>query len=80
MSCSVMNNTPLLCIGRALEQPLPLSFRGLLVTVSVISAVSTIGRVDFLIVMFLLRGPLATRLKESSLGLRRLYTYVSDCE
>jgi hypothetical protein len=48
--------------------------------VSAIHAVSTVSRVDFLIILLLLLGPLAVRLQESSLGLRSLNAYVSDCE
>jgi hypothetical protein len=47
--------------------------------ISAIFAVSSIGHVDLLMVLLLLQGPLATRLKESSLGLGSLNAYVSDC-
>jgi hypothetical protein len=39
-----------------------------------------IGRVDFPIVLLLLRGPLTMGLKKSSPGLRSLDAYLNDCE
>jgi hypothetical protein len=78
MPCSAMNITPLFCIGS--ERPLLLLFEGLLAVVSVILAVSMIGRVNFPGVLLLLRGPLATRLKELSPSLRSLDAHVSDHE
>jgi hypothetical protein len=77
---SAMDIAPLLCIEGMLEQPLLLLFEGLLAAVSVIPVVSAIGRVDFSIVLLLLRGPLTSGLKESSLGLGSLVAYISDCE
>jgi hypothetical protein len=78
-----MDITPLLCVGRMLEQPLLLLFGGLLATISAISTIpvaSMIDCVDFPIVLLLLRGPLAVGLKKLSPGLRSLNAYVSDCE
>jgi hypothetical protein len=75
-----MDITQLLCIGRMLEKPLLLLFGGLLTAFSAIPAVSMIGRVDFPIVLLLLRGPLTMGLKKSSPGLRSLDTYLNDCE
>jgi hypothetical protein len=80
-----MDLTPLLCIIRAMKMPLFL-IRGLLLAIPVIFVVSTIfvispvSCVDFPIVLFLLRGPLAVRLKNSIPGLGSLNTYVSNCE
>jgi hypothetical protein len=78
-----MDITPLLCVGRMLEQPLLLLFGGLLATISTISTIpvaSMIDCVDFPIVLLLLWGPLAVGLKKLSPGLRSLNAYVSDCE
>jgi hypothetical protein len=81
-----MDLTPLLCIIRATEMPLFFLIRGLLLAipvifvVSVIFVISPVSCVDFPIVLFLLRGPLAVRLKNSILGLESLNTYVSNCE
>jgi hypothetical protein len=49
-------------------------------TVSTILAISSISCVDFLIILLLLYGPLATRLKKLSLGFGSLNAYVSECE
>jgi hypothetical protein len=52
-------------------------------TVSVVSAIleiSLVSRVDFPIVLLLLHGPLAMRLKKSSPGFKSLNEYVSNCE
>jgi hypothetical protein len=48
--------------------------------ISVISTISPASRVDFLVVLLLLCGPLATRLKKSSPGLGSLDACVCDCE
>jgi hypothetical protein len=47
---------------------------------SVILAISPVNRVDFPVVLLLLHGPLATRIKKSSLGIRRFIACVSDRE
>jgi hypothetical protein len=81
-----MDLTPLLCIIRATKMPLFFLIRGLLLAipvifvVSVIFVISPVSCVDFPIVLFLLRGPLAVRLKNSIPGLESLNTYVSNCE
>jgi hypothetical protein len=84
-----MDFIPLLCIVRATKtskMPLLFMIQGLLLAVSVISAVSTIlvissiSHVDFPVVLLLLCGPLATRLKKWSLYFRILNACVSDCE
>jgi hypothetical protein len=64
-----MNLTPLLYVVRATERHLLLLIRGLLLAVFVVSAIlaiSSVSRVDFPVVLLLLRGPLAMRLKKSS--------------
>jgi hypothetical protein len=43
-------------------------------------AISSVSRVDFPVVMFLLCGPLAMRLKKSSLCFGSLNACVSDCK
>jgi hypothetical protein len=81
-----MDLAPLLYIIRATEMPLLFLIRGLLLMVSAVSVVSVIltissvGRVDFPVVMLLLRGPLAMRLKKSSPSLESLNACVSDHE
>jgi hypothetical protein len=81
-----MDLAPLLCVVRAMKMPLPFLIRGLLLVVSTVSAVSkilvisSVSRVDFPIILLLLHGPLAMRLKKSSPGLRSLNAYVSNCE
>jgi hypothetical protein len=81
-----MDLTPLFCFIRAMERHLLLLIRGLLLaistvsTVSVILAISSVSRVDFSVVLLLLRRPLATRLKKSSLNFVSLNAYVSDYE
>jgi hypothetical protein len=68
------------------KRPLLFLIRGLLLavfmvsTVSMILATPSVSRVDFLIILLLLRGPFATGLKKSSLGFRSLNAYLSDCE
>jgi hypothetical protein len=57
------------------ERPLLLLIRGLLTTVATIFTISLVRCVD-LPIFLLLRGPLATGLKESSPGLGSLYAYV----
>jgi hypothetical protein len=49
-------------------------------TIFTILVISSVGRVDFLIVLLLFHGPLATRLKKSSPGFRSLNACVSDRE
>jgi hypothetical protein len=46
--------------------------------VSMILAISSVSRVDFSVVLLLLRGLLATRLKKSSPGFESLNACVSD--
>jgi hypothetical protein len=75
-----MNITPVFCIGGTLERPLLLLFGGLFATISTILAIFMISCVDFPIVPFLLREPLAMGLKESSPGIRSFDAYVSDYE
>jgi hypothetical protein len=75
-----MDIAPLLYIGMTLERHLLLLIRGLLLAIATIPVVSTVSRVDFWIIQLLLRGPLATGLKESSPGLESLNAYVSNCE
>jgi hypothetical protein len=79
----MMDLTPLSCVVRAMERHLPFLIRGLLLVVfmvSVILAISSASRVDFPVVLLLLRGPLATGLKKSSLGFRSLNAYVRNCK
>jgi hypothetical protein len=60
MTIGTMDPTPLLCISRAVEWSLHLLLYGLLLSIPVISAISvipvtsTIGRVDFQIILVLL--------------------------
>jgi hypothetical protein len=49
-------------------------------TVSVILAISSVSHVDFPVVLLLLRGPHAMRLKKLSPGFGSLNACVSDCE
>jgi hypothetical protein len=83
MSCSAIDIAPFLCIGRTLERHLLLLIRGLLLAVAAISAILTVSRVshvNYPIILVLLPRPLATGLKESSLGLGGVNAYVSDYE
>jgi hypothetical protein len=48
--------------------------------VSAILAISSVSRVDFSIILPLLCGALATRLKKSSPGFGSLNAYVNECE
>jgi hypothetical protein len=81
-----MNIAPLLCVVRVTKMPLLFLTRGLLLavftvfTVSATLAISSVSHVDFPVVLLLLRGPLATRFKKSSLGFESLNAYVNDCE
>jgi hypothetical protein len=78
-----MDLAPLLCIVRAMERPLLLLIQGLLVVVSAVSmilAISPVSRVDFPVVLLLIRRLLATRLKKSSSSFRSLDACVRDCE
>jgi hypothetical protein len=81
-----MNLAPLLYIIRTTKRHLLFLIRGLLLAIPVISTVSTIftisfvSRVDFLIVLLLLGGPLAMGLKKSSPGLGSLNAHVSNCK
>jgi hypothetical protein len=78
-----MDLTPLFCVVRATQRPLLLLIRGLLLAISmvyVVFAISSISHVDFPIVLLLLCGPFAMRLKKSSPGFRSLNGYVSDCD
>jgi hypothetical protein len=49
-------------------------------TVSMILVISSVSRVDFLVILLLPCRPLATRLKMSSPGFEGLNAYVSDYE
>jgi hypothetical protein len=86
MSSGTMDLAPLLCIIRVMERPLFFLVRGLLLAIPVISmvfavfAISSVSCVDFSIVLLLLFGSLAAGLKKSSLGLRSLNAYVSNCK
>jgi uncharacterized membrane protein len=80
----MMDLAPLLYIIRAIEMPLLFLIRGLLLVISTISVVSAIfvispiSCVDFSIILLLLRGPLNTGLKKSSLDLETLNAYVGN--
>jgi hypothetical protein len=50
----------LLCVDRTVEWSLLLLIQGLLLAIPMISVISLISCVDLLIVLLLLRGPLAT--------------------
>jgi hypothetical protein len=76
----MMDLTPLLCVGRVMEQSLLLLIWGLLLAISTISMISMIDCIDLLIILLLLWGPLATWFKESSSGLGGLNAYFSDCK
>jgi hypothetical protein len=52
-----MDLAPLPYVIRATEMPLLFLIRGLLLAVSVILAISSVSRVDFLVILPLLRGP-----------------------
>jgi hypothetical protein len=65
----MMDLTPLLYVIRASEIPLLFLIGGLLATISMILAVPLISKVDFPVVPFLLRGPLAVRLMSRSQAL-----------
>jgi hypothetical protein len=54
VSSSMMDLAPFLFIGRAMEQSLLLLVRGLLLTISAISVISTISCIDLSIVLLLL--------------------------
>jgi hypothetical protein len=79
-----MDVAPLLYINRVAERSSLLLPYGLLLSVPAISAISTvpvismISHVDFLIVLLLLRGPLAMWLKELSSGIGGLNAYIDD--
>jgi hypothetical protein len=66
MSCGMMDLTPLLCVGKVMEQSLLLLIQGLLLAIPMIStipmipAISSISCVDILIILLLLRGSFAT--------------------
>jgi hypothetical protein len=81
-----MDLAPLVYIIRGTERHLLFLIHGLLLVIPVISVVSVIfvifsvSRVDFPIILLLYRGPLAIRLKKSSLGFGSLNAYVSDYE
>jgi hypothetical protein len=87
VSYNTMDLSQLLYVGRAMEQPLLLLTQGLLLvipTISVVSVLSTLSEisliscVDPLIILLLLRGPLAMWFKEPRSGLRGLNAYISD--
>jgi hypothetical protein len=76
-----MDFAPLICIIRATEMPLLLLIWGPLLAIYaifVVLAISSVSRVDFPVVLFLLCGPLAMRLKKSSLCFGSLNACVSD--
>jgi hypothetical protein len=81
-----MDLAPLLCIVRATKMPLLFLIRGLLLAVSAVSVISTIlvissvSHVDFPVVLLLLWGGLAMRLKKSRPGFGSLNACVSDRE
>jgi hypothetical protein len=81
-----MDLAPLLCVIRATERPLLLLIRGLLLvvfaisTTSVIPTISPVSCVDFSVVLLLLQGSLAMRLKKSSPGFGSLNTCVCNCK
>jgi hypothetical protein len=81
-----MDLKPLLCVVRAMERPLLFLIRGLLLVVSVVSvisailAISSVSHVGFPVVLLLLCGRLAMRLKKLSPGFRSLNACVSDRE
>jgi hypothetical protein len=78
-----MDLAPLLCVIRVTERHLLFQIQGLLLAVyvvSVILAISSVSRVDFSVVLLLLRDPLATRLEKSSPGFESLNACVSDHE
>jgi hypothetical protein len=79
----MMDLTPLLCIVKAMKRPPFFLIQRLLLAIPVIFAIfviSPVSCVDFLIVLFLLRGSIAAGLKKSSPGLRSLNAYVSNCK
>jgi hypothetical protein len=63
-----------------MERSLLFLVEGLLAAIPTIIVVSPIGHVDLLIVLLLLRGPLAMRLKKSSPGFGSLIACVRDCK
>jgi hypothetical protein len=63
-----------------MERSLLFLVEGLLAAIPTIIVVSLIGHVDLLIVLLLLQGPLATRLKKSSPGFGSLIACVHDCK
>jgi hypothetical protein len=78
-----MDLAPLLYLVKATERPLLFLIGGLLTAIPTISAVfvvSPIGHVDLPIVLLLLWGPLAMRLRVLSPSLRCLDACVCDCE
>jgi hypothetical protein len=77
--CGAVNLAPVFYVIGMLERPSLLLIGGLLTMIIMVFMTSPISCVDLLIFL-LLRGPLATGLKESSLGLGSLYAYVCDCE
>jgi hypothetical protein len=86
MFWGVMDLAPLLYVIRVMERSLLLLIWGLLLTVFVVSAVFAIvvifliSHVDFSVVLLLLHGPLATRLKKSSPSFGSLDACVSHRE
>jgi hypothetical protein len=80
MSYGVMDLAPILYVIRVMERPLFFLIRGLITMITVVSVISPVSCVDFLIILLLLRGPLATRFKKSRLGLGSLYAYISNYE
>jgi hypothetical protein len=78
-----MDLVTLFYIIKVMEKPLLLLIQGLLLTVSTVSTLLTISldsRVDFSVILLLLCGPLATRLKKSSMCFGSLDACVHDCE
>jgi hypothetical protein len=76
----VIDLAPLLYVVRVTERSLIFLIRGLLLAVSVVPVISSVSLVDFPIVLLLLYGPLAIRLKESSLSFGSLNACVNDHE
>jgi hypothetical protein len=86
VSWGAIDLASLLCIARATERPLLFLIWGLLLAVSmiymifVIFEISPVSCVDFLVVLLLLRGFLAVRIKKSSPGFGSPNAFVSDYE
>jgi hypothetical protein len=78
-----MDLAPLLCVVWATERPLLLLIRGLLLAVFMVSAIlviTSVGHVDFPVVLLLFCGPLAMRLQKLSPCFGSLDACVHDWE